>query len=200
MAENTGIPKQRTLVIMKPDGVKRALVGQILERFERAGLKLVGMKMMWVDTERVGKHYTDNAEYLISVGEKALENYQKCGLDPQEKLGTMDPLEVGKLVRKWNLDYMTNGPVVAMVLEAPHAVELVRKMVGHTFPQNAQPGTIRGDFSGDSTFISNQLQRSVKNLLHASGTEEEAKFEMELWFHESEMFDYERADEKLIWE
>ncbi len=193
------VVKEKTVVIVKPDGVKRALVGQILSRFERAGLKLVAMKMVWVNQEMVGKHYADNEEYLRSVGTKTLENYEKYGIDAGEKLGTMDALEVGRLVRKWAMDYLANGPIVAMILEAPHAVELVRKMIGHTFPQVAQPGTIRGDYAGDSTFVSNTLKRAVKNLIHASGTVEEAKFEMELWFHKDEIHEYERADEELIW-
>lgn len=160
---------------------------------------MVAAKMIWVDQDLVGKHYADDKEYLTGVGEKCLEKYEKYGMDAGEKLGTMDPYEVGKLVRKWNMDYLTKGPVFAMILEAPHAVELVRKMIGFTFPQNAEPGTIRGDLTGDSTFLSNTLKRSVKNLVHSSGSVEEANFEIQLWFREHEIHSYKRVDEDMIW-
>lgn len=196
---NKKIKTEKTVVIIKPDGVQRGIVGEIISRFEKTGLKIVATKMVWVDQDLVGKHYADDKKYLTSIGTKTLENYKKYGMDANEELGTMDPYKIGQLVRKWNMDYITKGPVVAMVLEAPHAVELVRKMLGGTFPQTAVPGTIRGDYSGDSTFLSNTLKRSVKNLCHASGSIEEAEFEMQLWFHENEIHSYQRADEAIVW-
>jgi len=191
---------QQTVVLIKPDGVKRALVGPIISRFERTGFKMIACKMVWVDKTFVGKHYVDEESYLKSVGEKALEDYKKYGLDPGEHLGTIDPVEIGKMVRKWNMEFITAGPLVAMIWEGPNAIEQIRKIVGHTFPSAAQPGTIRGDFSIDSTYMSNTLKRSVKNLVHASGSEKEAEFEVKLWFKEGEIYkNYKRVDEELIY-
>lgn len=191
---------QQTVVFIKPDGMKRALAGSIIARFERAGFKMIACKMIWVDKTLVGKHYADDEKYLKTVGEKALEDYKKHGLDPGEHLGTDDPLEIGKLVRKWNMDFVSAGPVVAMIWEGPNAIEQIRKLVGHTFPSAAQPGTIRGDYSIDSTYMSNTLKRSVKNLIHASGSLKEAEFERKLWFKEGEIYkNYKRVDEDLIY-
>lgn len=188
---------EHTVILIKPDGVKRGLVGEILSRFEKVGLKIVAAKMAWVDQDLVGKHYKDDEDYHRSVGVKTLENYQKYGLDAHETLGTLDPLDIGRMVRKWNMDYLSSGPVVAVVLEAHDAVSLVRKMVGHTFPQNAQPGTIRGDLAHEAPLTANISKRSTMNLIHASGSAEEAKFEEELWFHENEIHSYKRLEELL---
>jgi len=196
MADNL----QQTVVLVKPDGVKRALVGAIIARFERAGFKMIACKMIWVDKTLVAKHYANDKKYLRGVGEKTLADYKKYGLDPGEQLGTKDPLEIGKLVRKWNMDFISAGPVVAMIWEGPNAIEQIRKIVGHTFPSTAQPGTIRGDFSIDNTYMSNTLKRSVKNLIHASGDAKEAEFEIKLWFKEDEIYkNYKRVDEDLIY-
>lgn len=188
---------QKTVVLIKPDGVKRGLVGQILERFEKVGLKLVAMKMIWVDGELVGKHYQDDEDYHKSVGVKTLENYAKYGFDANETLGVTDPIEIGRLVRKWNMEFLSSGPVVAMIIEGENAVEIVRKMVGHTFPQSAVPGTIRGDYSIESAMGSNISKRATRNLIHASGKPEEAEFEMKLWFKENEIYKYKRIEENL---
>ncbi len=188
---------QKTVVLVKPDGVKRGLVGDILSRFERVSMKIVAMKMVWVDAEVVGKHYADKDEYHMTVGTKTLENYQKYGFDAGETLGTKDPVEIGKLVRKWNMEFLSSGPVVAMLLSGENAVEIVRKMIGHTFPQVAAPGTIRGDYSFESAMGSNLAKRSTKNLIHASGSVEEAEFETKLWFRENEIYDYKRVGEDL---
>jgi nucleoside-diphosphate kinase len=181
---------EKTVVLIKPDGVKRGLIGQILTRFERVGLKLVASKLIWVDKTHIGKHYKDDKEYQMSVGVRTLENYKNYGLDPKEKLGTKDPIEIGKLVRKWNMEFMTSGPVMAMLLEAPDAVKIVRKMVGHTFPAEAVPGTIRGDYSLESAYLANTEGRTIRNLIHASGSTEEAEFERKLWFKEKEIYSY----------
>jgi nucleoside-diphosphate kinase len=190
---------EQTVVIIKPDGVFRALVGEITMRFEKAGLKLVACKMVHVDADLVGKHYRDDEDYLRSVGEKSLENYKKYGFDPGEHLGTKDPVEIGRIVRGWNIEFLSSGPVVVQLWEAPHAIEIVRKIVGFTFPQVAPPGTIRGDFSMDSPFLSNTLKRPVKNLIHASGDKKEAELEKKLWFREDEIHAYKRVDEDLIY-
>lgn len=191
---------ERTVVLVKPDGVKRGLVGEIISRFEKVGLKIVAMKMVWVDEEMVRKHYpTTREEWVKKVGEKTLEAYKSYGLDANEKIGTDDPKKIGLKVCDWLVDYLTSGPVLAMVLEGPHAITVVRKITGTTYPDSAIPGSIRGDYSVDSTDIANDQKRSARNLVHASGNAEEAKFEEELWFHKNEIHDYKRVDEDLIY-
>ena len=189
---------ERTVVLIKPDGVKRGLIGEILSRFEKAGLKIVGMKMVWVDFDLAEKHYPKDKDYLTALGKKSLETYQKYGKDPKEKLGTKDPARIGKMVRSWFANYLTSGPVVAVLLEGNHAIDQVRTMIGHTLPNLAAPGTIRGDYSTDSPVLANAAKRAVKNLVHASGTPQEAKFEEQLWFKKDEIHSYKRAEEEVM--
>jgi len=191
--------KERTVVLVKPDGVKRALIGEVIHRFEKAGLKIVALKMVWVDKEMVSKHYPDSrTELLEGIGKKTLDTYEKYGKDPKEELGTMDPLEIGRMVNSWNIDLLTSGPVIAILLEGIHAIDNVRMMAGNTLPVFAAPGTIRGDFSIDSPALANTRKRSVRNIVHASGNTEEAKYEEQLWFRESEIYDYKRVDEEVM--
>ena len=187
---------ERSLVLVKPDGVKRGLIGEIVSRFERRGLKIIGMKMIWVDEGMVRKHYpTTRKEWVKTIGEKTLKAYKDYGTDPKEHLGTMDPYEIGLLICKWLVDYLTSGPVVAIVLEGPHAINAVRKIAGYTYPDTAAPGTIRGDYSIDSPDFANMGKRSGMNLVHASGNREEAEFEIALWFRKAELHKYIRSDE-----
>lgn len=191
--------KQRTLVVLKPDAVKRGLIGEIIKRFERVGLKLVACKMLQVSRELADKHYPlERREFIEGMGRKTLENYKDMGVDPIKEMGTDDPYEIGKVIREWLVEMITSGPVVAMVWEGPHAVELVRKITGHTLPLKAEPGTIRGDFSFDSSYLANTGKRAIKNLIHASGDSEEAEYEINLWFEKDEIFEYERAEEKVM--
>lgn len=181
---------EKTVVLIKPDGVRRGLSGEILARFLKVGLKVVAAKMIWVNKTLIGKHYNDKEDYHRVVGERTLENYKKFGFDSNEKLGTSDPVEIGKLVRKWNMEFMTTGPVFAMLLEGHGAVQIVRKMIGVTYPSESLPGTIRGDYSMESPILANSEKRSIQNLIHASGSVEEAKFERKLWFKEKEIYKY----------
>lgn len=190
---------EQTLVVIKPDGVKRGLIGEIISRFEKAGLKIVALKMIWVDKELVGKHYPESrTELLRGIGEKTLKTYAEYGKDPKVELGTDDPLEIGKIVNMWNMELLTSGPVVAMVVEGNHAVDNVRRIVGPTLPAFAPPGTIRGDYSIDSPVLANQKKRSVRNLIHASGNLQEAKYEIDLWFGNQDIHSYKRADEDIM--
>ncbi len=163
---------EKTVVLVKPDGVRRGLVGEIVARFERAGLKICAMKMVWVSKTLVGKHYADKEDYLRTVGERTLENYKQFGLDPNEKLGTSDPVEIGRKVREWNVEFLSSGPVVAMLLSGFEAIRIVRKIVGSTYPSEAPPGTIRGDYSLESPMAANTQSRTIRNLIHASGNQE----------------------------
>lgn len=186
---------ETTVVIIKPDGVKRGIVGDILSRFERVGLKLVAAKLIWVDKTTVGRHYKDDKTYHKSVGEKTLTNYKEYGLDPNETLGSDNPVKIGQLIRRWNMDFLSSGPVFVTLLEGPGVIKLVRKIVGSTFPADAPPGTIRGDYSLESAYLANTQKRTVQNLIHASGSSEEAKFERKLWFKEKEIYKYKRVGE-----
>lgn len=190
---------ERSVVLVKPDGVARGLVGEILSRFEKAGLKLVAVKMVWVDKDFAARHYPGSREeFLRGMGEKTLKTYEEYGRDPHEVLGTKDPLEIGRMVNAWNLEFLTSGPVVAMLFEGLHAISNVRRIVGATLPVFAAPGTIRGDYSIDSPAMANERRRAVKNIIHASGNVEEAKYEIELWFHTEEIHAYKRADEEAM--
>jgi nucleoside-diphosphate kinase len=181
---------EHTVVFIKPDGIKNRIIGDIVTRFEKVGLKICAAKLIWVDATHAGKHYRDDNEYHKTVGIKTLENYKKFGVDPNENLGTKDPVKIGKMVRKWNMDFVSSGPVFVMLLEGPGAIAIVRKIVGHTFPADALPGSIRGDHSMESAFLANTQSRTVENLIHASGSKEEADLERKLWFKEGEIYSY----------
>ncbi len=187
---------ERTLVVLKPDGVARGLIGEIISRFENAGLKVVAAKVAEAPKDLVEKHYPADRDSLWEgIGNKTLDNYKDLGMDPKDSLGTDDAMEIGKMVRVWLMDYLMEGPVLALVLESPHAVELVRKLCGHTLPLISAPGTIRGDFSYDSSYLANSNKRPIKNLIHASGTKDEAEYEIPLWFDKSEIHTYKRVGE-----
>ena len=176
-----------TLIVFKRDSVERGLVGEILNRFEKIGLRVLASKTAKVGPEFVAMHYPDKEDYLKSVGEKTLESYAKEGIDPRDFFGTTDSLKIGQQIRKWNMDYLSTGPVLALVLEGNRAVELVRKIVGKTDPSGSNPGSIRGDYSSDSIDIANRQRRAVRNLIHASSSVEEAEEEIKLWFTEKEL-------------
>jgi nucleoside-diphosphate kinase len=182
---------ERTLIILKPDAVKRGLVGEILSRFEKTGLKLIAAKMVTPSKELANKHYpTHRREFIEGMGNKTLDNYKEQGLNAKELLGTSDPYEIGLKIQEWMVDFMTSSPVMAIVLEGPHAIELARKLTGHTLPLKAEPGTIRGDYSYDSPTLANKEKRPIYNLIHASGEKEEAEFEINLWFNKDELQSY----------
>lgn len=189
---------ERTLVVVKPDGVQRSLVGEIVRRFERVGLKLCAMKMVQAPEDMATKHYYEvgGDEWLEEVGRKARAAYEKKGLESPYKTNR----ENGEAVLKSNAKYLSSGPVVAMVWEGNQAVELVRKLAGATEPLSSDVGTIRGDYTLDSYSLADTDQRSVRNLLHASGTAEEAEIETKIWFDESEILDYKHIQEKILYD
>jgi nucleoside-diphosphate kinase len=154
--------------------------------------------MLRAPRELLERHYPAEEDFLRTIGGKTKEAFEAYGLDVRERMGTEDPVEVGRQVRGWLIEFMASGPVVAAVLEGVHAVSAVRKLVGKTLPIFAEPGTIRGDWSTDSPTLANLEQRPVRNLVHASGTVEEAEFEVRLWFREEEIHSYRRADEGAL--
>ncbi len=189
---------EKTFIMVKPEGVKRGLVGEVIKRFENAGLKLVAIKMVSAPEELLKKHYKSTDEqYLMTLGGKTLSTYEKYGMDAQKDFGTKDKLELGKLVMGWLLKYMKSGPVVPMVWEGRHAVENVISLVGPTMPVSAVGGTIRGDFSTDSAAYANVERRGVMNIVHASGSVDEAKVEAGLWFTAEEIHQYRNIQDFL---
>ena len=160
---------ERTLIILKPDAIQRGIIGEIITRFEKAGLKIVATKMVQPDRDHYYKHYEDIGKMISRRGQKAFDV---------------------------TLEMMLMGPVIPMVLEGVEAASLVRKMVGTTEPKSAAPGTIRGDYSHMSFAYADSQNVGIPNLIHASGDAEEAKLEIAHWFSEAEIFDYETVHEK----
>ncbi|MCH7883076.1 nucleoside-diphosphate kinase [Patescibacteria group bacterium] len=190
--------EERTLVLVKPDGVKRGLIGEILSRFEKRGLKVIALKMSWPTKEYIAKHYLGEDDWLEMIGEKNRIAFEKQGLDLKEKMGTTDHKEIGRKVKGWLEEYITSGPVVAMIIQGMHAISTVRKITGHTYPIESAPGTIRGDFSVDTPIAANIEKRAVRNLIHASGDEKEAAHEIKHWFGPEEIHSYKRSDEDVM--
>lgn len=188
---------EQTLIILKPDAVQRGIIGDVIARFERVGLKMVGAKMVHPTEEMANKHYpTDRREFIEGMGQKTLDNYKELGKDARAEFGHEDPHKIGLMLQKWLVEFLTSDPVLAFVLEGPHAVELARKIAGATLPSKAQPGTIRGDYSFDSSALANESKRPIRNLIHASGNVEEVRYEIGLWFGKDELFDYHAIHQK----
>ena len=189
---------EQTVVLIKPDGVKRGLVGEVIHRIERMGLKIVAMKMVWPDEELFHQHYGTNKEStILRLGGKTLATYEKYGKDAKKDFGTDDPSKLGKMVVGWLMDYVKSGPVVAILVEGYHAVDNMVNVAGSTMPVAAHPGTIRGDFSADSAAYANEEKRGVSNIVHISGSIEEANFEKTIWFTPKEIHKYKRAEEMV---
>lgn len=169
MVNSPDLGVERTLVLLKPDAVARGLAGRIITRFEDAALKIVGVKMRQIDAEFTRKHYFDLEE--------------RAGAD----------------IYNTTAEFMQSAPVIALALEGVDAVAKVRKIIGSTFPDQAPPGTIRGDFAHQTKASSEVSGKAVMNLVHASGNSEEAKYEVELWFSPAEQFAYETLAEKFAY-
>lgn len=190
--------EEKTVLIIKPDGVKRGLIGEILSRIERRGLKVIALQMVWATKNQIDGHYPKDEVWLRRIGEKTMKNYNNYGLDVKKELGTNDTLKIGQMVRKWLIDYMTSGPLVKAVISGIHAVDMVRKIAGNTMPAQAEMGTIRGDFSVDDATVANREKRAIHNILHASETSQEAEHELEYWFAPEEIHEYKRAEEDIM--
>ncbi len=184
--------EEKTFVLIKPDGVRKGLTGEIIKRFEQRDLKVVAMEMFQPSKAEMDKHYPKDEAWLSRIGEKTTGTYQKYGHDVKKDFGTDDLLKIGKVVRGWLIDFMVSAPMVKIVVQGVHAVDMVRKIVGPTMPYLAEMGTIRGDYSADSAISANVEKRAVYNLVHASETPEEAKHEIEHWFGKQTIFKYKR--------
>lgn len=189
--------EEKTVLIVKPDGVKRGLVGEIISRIEKRGLKIIALEMIQATKEQVDAHYPKDLVWIKRIGEKTLKNFASYGLDVKE-LGSDNPEEIGKMVRSWLLDYLTSGPIVKMVVKGIHSIAMVRKLVGPSMPSAAEMGTIRGDFSVDDATAANRDHRAIHNLVHASETQEEADHEINFWFAADDICDYKRAEEDIM--
>ncbi len=194
--EKTHPKNERTLVVIKPDGIQRSLIGEIIARYERSGLKLVGLKMVVPTPDHIEKHYSLDPNWFRITGEKAIESYKKKGKTPPSE----DPLEVTKVVIANLKKYLSSGPVIAMVWEGMHAVGVVRKITGSTEPLSSDVGTIRGDFTIDSYEVSDVDGRAVRNLIHASGNTSDAEKEIGLWFKPEELLNYRLIQEAILYD
>lgn len=182
-------------MMIKPDGVKKGLIGEVMKRFEQRDLKIVALEMFQPTHDEIDNHYPKDAAWITRLGEKTLSTYEKYSFDAMADFGTTKAEEIGPEIRKWLVDYMLSAPLVKMVVEGTHAVDMVRKICGPTMPYLADMGTLRGDFSNDSPAIANAEKRAVMNILHASETPEEALHEIEHWFGKGKIHSYKRQGE-----
>jgi nucleoside-diphosphate kinase len=184
--------EERTFVMVKPDGVMKGLVGEIIKRFEQRDLKIVALEMFMPTSEQIDNHYPKDPAWVARLGSKTLATYDKYGYDAMEDFGTTSAEEIGPHIRRWLLDYMTMAPAVKMVVQGIHAVDMVRKVCGPTMPYLADMGTVRGDYSNDSPALANAEKRAIFNLVHASETPEEAEHEIKYWFGSAVIQKYKR--------
>ena len=182
--------------MIKPDGIQRTLVGEIVKRYERLGLKLTAVKMMVPTEEFIEQHYTLDPNWRTVTGEKTIKSYQSKGLTPP----SLDPLEITAIILKNLKKYMTAGPVVAMVWQGAHSVKIIRKVTGGTEPLTSDVGSIRGDFVLDSYQMTDADNRSIRNLVHASGSPEEAEMEIKHWFKPEEIINYSLVQEQIMYD
>jgi len=192
------LKEEKTVLLIKPDGVKRGLIGEIISRIEKRGLKIIALDMIWATKEQIDGHYPKDEKWIIRLGDKTKETYEKYGFDTKKELGTTDSKKIGEMVRSWLIDFMTSGPLVKMIVKGVHAIDMVRKLCGNTMPALAEMGTIRGDFSVDSAAAANRAKRSVHNIVHASESPKEAEHEIKFWFSPEEIHDYKRAEDDIM--
>ncbi len=198
MTKGQKFKEEKTVVIVKPDGVKRGLVGEVIRRIEQRGLKVIALHMFKATKEQINDHYPKEQTWITRLGTKTLGTYEKYGMDPIKELGTSDPSEIGKMVRGWLVEYMISGPMVRMVIQGIHAVDMVRKLCGNTLPFLAEMGTIRGDYSVDSPALANSEKRGVHNIVHASENSDESSHEIEFWFDKEDIHEYKRAEDDIM--
>jgi len=198
MKKTTHLKQERTIILIKPDGVKRGLIGEIISRIEKRGLKIIALEMFQATRDQIDKHYPKDKKWITRIGEKTLKNFKDYNTDVKKQMKTNDPFEIGKMVRGWLITFMASGPMVKIVVEGIHAIEMVRKIVGSSLPSEADMGTIRGDFSVDDATAANRDKRAIHNIVHASENPSEAKHELALWFSIEDIFDYKRAEEDIM--
>ncbi len=186
---------QKTLVIIKPDGIQRSLMGEIVQRFERVGLKFVAFKFVIPTADQVVDHYHKDDAWFLKKGNRIIEDLKTHGM-PVEK----DAMAYGREIIDTIVTYMTAAPVIAMVLEGNQAVAVVTKLVGTTEPSSSDVGTIRGDYTVDSYSHSSFENRAVRNLIHCSESPAEAEREIQVWFSDADIMDYVTAQERIMYD
>jgi len=187
--------KQRTLVLLKPDAVQRSLVGEILLRIERTGLKFTAFKFLVVTEEQLTRHYNKDEKWFKEKGDRVVNDRKSHGL-PVEK----DAMEYGKEIVDLIVNFMTAGPILAFIVEGNESVAVVKKIVGATEPKTSDVGTIRGDYTVDSYDHSSVQNRAVRNLVHCSESPEEAEREIPVWFGPEEIVKYSTIQEKMLYD
>ncbi len=186
---------ERTFVIIKPDGVQRSLIGEIIQRFERAGLKISAMKLLVPTEESCLKHYNKDDEWCQQKGEIIVKDKEAAGQSIEK-----EAVEYGRDIVRQLATFMTSGPVLAMVVQGNQAVQVVQKLVGGTEPLTSDVGTIRGDFTLDSYALAGVDDRAVRNLIHCSDKPEEAEREIKLWLNDKDIIDYRLVAEQILYD
>lgn len=187
--------KERTLVLLKPDTVQRALIGKIIDRFEGVGLKIVGMKFVLPTKEQAYKHYVKSEAEIGALGNRSIEAKKKSDI-----IETKDPKVLGQEIVDRLVTFLSAGPIVAIVLEGNQSIAITRKMVGSTEPLQSLPGTIRGDYTIDSYRMADDDKRSVRNLVHASSSLGDSDYEIKVWFEPKEIIDYKNAFDRILYD
>lgn len=196
MQRKSAHPKhERTFVILKPDAVQRSLIGEVIARFERVGLKIIGMKFVILDEKKLWDHYNKDEAWFLKKGNNIVKDRTEAGL-PVDK----EPVEYGKDIIRALVNFMRSGPVVALAIEGNQSVSVVKKLVGGTEPSTSDVGTIRGDYTMDSYAISAVDDRAVRNLVHCSDQVDEAEREISLWFEKGELLDYRLVAEQILYD
>ena len=185
---------ERTLVLVKPDAVKRALIGKVIGKFEEAGLKVIAIKMVYPDKELAGNHYIADKKWFEETGARTLQAYKDRGIILKQTA-----VQVSTRIRNYLIEFLSSGPVVAFVLEGEGAISATRKIVGSTEPRKADPSTLRGSLSTDSYERAEERKRPILNIAHASEDKKTADREIKLWFKPGEIMDYKRADEDALY-
>ena len=186
---------ERTLVVLKPDTIQRNLIGDIISRFERAGLKIIAMKFLLPTRELAYKHYVKSEEEVIALGNRSIEGNRKRGI---EIMG--EPKEIGQRIMDRLVEYLAHSPVVAMVLEGNNSIQIVRKLVGSTEPTSSDVGTIRGDYTIDSYDLADADKRAIRNLVHASANQVDVDYEIPVWFNENEIYTYRNIRDAVLYD
>lgn len=187
--------KEKTFVIIKPDGVQRSLIGEIIQRFERTGLKLIALKMFVPDADRLWTHYQKDEAWYLKKGENTIKNREAAGMKIDKTA-----LEYGKDIIGALVKFMSSGPAVAMIWEGNQAVNIVKKLVGDTQPSTSDVGTIRGDLTLDSYDLSNIDGRAVRNLVHCSDQPSEAEREISIWFKDADITKFRLVQEEILYD
>ncbi len=187
--------RERTLVLLKPDAIQRSLIGEILSRIERTGLKMIAAKFIIATREECIAHYNKNDDWFLKVGNRIINERKEKGLSVDK-----EAIEYGKGILENIIKFITASPIFACVFEGNQSIGIVKKLVGSTEPLTSDVGTIRSDFTIDSNDLASQDFRCVRNLIHCSDEREEATREISVWFKKNELIDYTHLNEKILYD